>query len=379
MENISREINLNQLSRNASDEALHLHLTELVALVIQIIITTTACPFTILLNILVILAVKKTPRLQSKANILLACLAATDAFIGLTAQPSSVLDELFRLIDMKRLALIIRHYIHSGALLAGMTNSLLHLMLVTFERLVAIKFTTDHPFLMTEKNIKISVAIFWIIALCIWALRCAAPFAMVFTVGPLVPSCIIFITISYVILYRETLRHRKRIKTEQIPQQEVEMFLKENKALKTAVYVVGSLVLCFIPSSIVFLSYVVEGLSLNNSVYFLSFSRVLMMLNSLLNPLIYFWRDKVMRKLVSPYHRSRDGIVVRTLAFHQWSPGSMLDPMPHVGWVCWFPTLIWEVFLRILGFLSLLKRQHLIWFALIINFIWQCPQLVLQL
>ena len=360
MENISREINLNQLSRNASDEALHLHLTELVALVIQIIITTTACPFTILLNILVIMAVKKTPRLQSKANILLACLAATDTFIGLTAQPSSVLDELFRLIDMKSLALIIRDYIHSGALLAGMTNSLLHLMLVTFERLVAIKFTTDHPFLMTEKNIKISVAIFWIIALCIWALRCAAPFAMVFTVGPLVPSCIIFITISYVILYRETLRHRKRIKTEQIPQQEVEMFLKENKALKTAVYVVGSLVLCFIPSSIVFLSYVVEGLSLNNSVYFLSFSRVLMMLNSLLNPLIYFWRDKEMRKLVSPYHRSRDGIVVRTLAFHQWGPGSMLDPMPHVGWVCWFPTLIWEVFLRILGFLSLLKRQHLI-------------------
>ncbi|XP_074612267.1 lysophosphatidic acid receptor 3-like [Acropora palmata] len=317
MENISREINLNQLSRNASDEALHLHLTELVALVIQMIITTTACPFTILLNILVILAVKKTPRLQSKANILLACLAATDAFIGLTAQPSSILVELFRLIDMKSLALIIRDYIHSGALLAGIANSLLHLMLVTFERLVAIKFTTHHPFLMTEKNIKVSVAIFWIIALCIWALRCAAPFAMVFTVGPLVPSCIIFIAISYVILYRETLRHRKRIKTEQIAQQEVEMFLKENKALKTTVYVVGSLVLCFIPSSIVFLSYVVEGLSLKNSVYFVSFSRVLMMLNSLLNPLIYFWRDKEMRKLVSPYHRSRDGIVVRTLAFHQ--------------------------------------------------------------
>ena len=318
MENISRKINLNQLSTNASDKALiQLHLTELVALIIQIIITTTACPFTILLNILVILAVKKRPRLQSKPNILLACLAATDAFIGLTAQPSIILVELFRFIYMKSLALIIRDYIHSGALLAGITNSLLHLMLVTFERLVAIKFTTHHSFLITGKNIKVSVAIFWIFALCTWALRCVAPYAMVFTVGPLVPSCIIFIAISYVILYRETLRHRKRIKTEEIAHHEVETFLKENKALKTTVYVIGSLVFCFIPSSIIFLSYVVEGLSLKNSVYFLSFSRVLMMLNSLLNPLIYFWRDKEMRKLVSPYRRSRGGEVVRTLAFHQ--------------------------------------------------------------
>ena len=67
MENISHEINLNQLSRNASDEALQFHPTELVALIIQIIITTTACPFTILLNILVISAVKKTPHLQKQA------------------------------------------------------------------------------------------------------------------------------------------------------------------------------------------------------------------------------------------------------------------------------------------------------------------------
>ena len=108
----------------------------------------------------------------------------------------------------------------------------------------------------------------------------------------------IFIAISYVILYRETLRHKKRIKTEQIAQQEVETILKENKALKTTVYVVGSLVLCFMPSLILLVSLAVKSPSLLNSVFFVSFGRVLTMLNSLLNPLIYFWRDKEMRKLV---------------------------------------------------------------------------------
>ena len=302
MENISREINLNQFSRNASDETLQFHLTEPVALIIQLIITTTACPFTILLNILVISAVKKTPHLQSKPNILLACLAATDAFIGLTAQPSSILVELFRLLDMTSLAQKIRLNFHNRVLLAGITNSMFHLMLVTFERLVAIKFTIHHPFLITDKYIMVSVASFWIIALCSLALRYIIPNVVLLTVASLVVICIIFIAISYVILYSETLRHKKRIKTEQVAQQEVETFLKENKALKTTVYVVGSLVLCFTPSLFLLVSLIVKRLSVvANSVSFVSFCRVLSMLNSLLNPLIYFWRDKEMRKIVLPF------------------------------------------------------------------------------
>ena len=202
---------------------------------------------------------------------------------------------------MKSLAIMIRDYIHSGVLLAGITNSLLHLMLVTFERLVAIKFTIHCPFLVKEKNIKVYAAIFWIIAFCSWVLKCTTIYVVPFTLGLLVPTCIIFISISYVILYRETLRHKKRIKTEQIAHQEVQNFLKENKALKTTVYVVGSLVLCFIPSSFLLVSAAVESISLEKSVYYMSFCRVLIMLNSLLNPLIYFWRDKEMRKLVLPF------------------------------------------------------------------------------
>ena len=301
MTNVS-EISLKQFPRNISDEGLQLQLPEQVVLIIQIIISTTTCPLTIQLNILVIFAVKKRPQLQSKPNIMLACLAATDAFIGLTAQSSYILLETFQVSGMNSLAQAIRFHWHDRAILAGVTNSLLHLMLVTFERLVAIKFTIHYPFLITEKNIKVSVVIFWIITFCSWPLRYITPYVAAFTVGPLVPSCMIFIAISYVILYRETLRHKKRIKFEQIAQQEVETFLKENKALKTTVYVVGSLVLCFIPSLLLFVSLAVKSPSLVNSVYFVSFCRMFAMLNSLLNPLIYFWRDKEMRRLVLPFY-----------------------------------------------------------------------------
>ena len=59
--------------------------------------------------------------------------------------------------------------------------------------------------------------------------------------------CILFISFSYVILYRETLRHQKKIKTQQLPQEEVERFIRESKALKTTVLVVGAVMLCFLP------------------------------------------------------------------------------------------------------------------------------------
>ena len=60
-------------------------------------------------------------------------------------------------------------------------------------------------------------------------------------------SCILFESFSYVLLYRETLMHKQRMKTQQLPQEEVERFVRENKALKTTVYVVGAVVLCFLP------------------------------------------------------------------------------------------------------------------------------------
>ena len=46
----------------------------------------------------------------------------------------------------------------------------------------------------------------------------------------------------------------------------------------------------------------------------------------------------------------------------------------YVGWVCWFSTLLWEVFRRVLRLSALLKDLHLIW----VNFNLHCPQLVPQ-
>ena len=69
---------------NALDEPPRLSAQEQMCLIINIILNIITYPFTVLLNALVIIAVKTRPTLQSNAN-------ATDAVSGVLAQPSFIL------------------------------------------------------------------------------------------------------------------------------------------------------------------------------------------------------------------------------------------------------------------------------------------------
>ena len=191
---------------------------------------------------------KRRPRLQTNSNILLACLAATDALTGLIVQPSFILWKISLILGAGNSEGILNF--HNSSLYTALYSSSLHLMLVTFERLLAIKFTLSYLNIITEKNIKRTVTVFWIIAFTSGVFRLFGFQARILVRGTLalvVISCIPFVVFSYIILYRETRRHKKKIKTQQLPQEEVERFTKENKALKTTVFVVGAVILCLLP------------------------------------------------------------------------------------------------------------------------------------
>ena len=183
-------------------------------------------------------------------------------------------------------------------------------MLVTGERLIAIKFFTRYPYLVTKQNIKHTVTVLWILAIT-WGITemlaqvCSKGpiFYMYFPVAIILISCVLFITYSYVTLYRETLRQRKKIKIQQLPQEAVERFAKENKALKTTVYIVGAVVFCLLPMAFlpIWIVSLPPGVNPTKLKFFYAYTpwiRTFGILNSLLNPLIYCWRQKEMRKFV---------------------------------------------------------------------------------
>ena len=283
---------------------------------ISIIINCISCPFTVLLNVLVIMAVKRRPRLQNNANILLACLAVTDALAGLTVQPSFIAWESCRLLNCSYTDEI--KAFHNQSIRFLCLCSVLHLTLVTCERLIAIKFTMRYCSLVTKKSIKVAVITVWVFNTMIEGILARLT---IFTnnmrnklFSVIVIFCTLFIALAYFILYRETSRHRTMIKTHQRPQEEVKRFAKESKALKTTVFVVASAVLSFMPMAIILLIKitVLKGTTGNNMVAILSpLVRTCAMLNSLLNPLVYCLRQREMRKFVLkvPCRQSVDPVI----------------------------------------------------------------------
>ena len=272
--------------------------------IITIIINIITSPLTVLLNVLVIVAVIRRPRLQSYPNILLACLAVTDVLTGLITQPSFVLCGILQLLGMNESEVTLCSFNYS-ALRTLSLCSCLHLMLITCDRLIAIKFTPRYPYLVTTRNIKLAVLTVWIFCLISEVLRQInnrpikkiSYFLTVFTFI----SCTFFIVFSYLALYREILRHQERIKTQQIPQEEVKRFAKEHKALKTTLFVVCVVLLCFLPMIFVL---VLRGPRLTTSrTVFKPWIFTFLMLNSLLNPLIYCWRQEEMRKFAFRFKR----------------------------------------------------------------------------
>ena len=93
------------------------------------------CPFTTLLNVLIIISVKTKVFLRTKSNIALACLAVTDSVMGLIGQPVFISLVITRLQGEDTLNLkqaVVNAFIFNFRLLT--TLSLFHLALINVER-----------------------------------------------------------------------------------------------------------------------------------------------------------------------------------------------------------------------------------------------------
>ena len=268
--------------------------------IINVIINSIACPFTVGLNVLVITAIKRRTSLQSNANIVLGFLAVTDVLTGLTSQPLVIIENITLLLGTVDTYAIFREFQVFFFGFLG-RSSCLHLMTVVFERLVAIKFPYRYPYVMTKRNIKLAVLFCWIYsAFCrvgLYLIDKSSSLHGIIASHVLV-ACVISVSSSYVVLYYETRRHQKMIKAQRLSQEDVERFVKDRKALKTTVLVVAAVGLCFLPGSLYLALKNFLSAFENKSDIVREITRTLFLLNSFLNPLIYCWRQREMRKFI---------------------------------------------------------------------------------
>ena len=271
-------------------------------IVTAIILNILSFPVTILMNVLVIMAVKTRARLQSKYNILLACLSGTDLLVGTISQPASIAGEIYVIQGLSLIEYCRFHTETYALFMIPIISSLFHLAIISIERFIAMKYTLRYETIVTKLRLRKAVVTSWVIACFPVFYNLSEKFKIVIKVasilvGLLTLSLILFCHVS---VYFVTRRHEKRIKCEQVSPQAAADFAKEKKALKTTRIIIMALLLCFLP---VILHYFFLPLYFKSSNYVLNVLvlshpvvATILSLNSLCNPIIYCYRNKMFRK-----------------------------------------------------------------------------------
>ena len=284
---------------------------------IRVAVNALTCPLIILLNILVMVAVKTKRQLRTKSNIALACLATTDLMVGLVIQPLQIAFDSFLLKSQENnfCTLTKVQIIASNKCLAASFN---HLLLMSAERYVAIK----HPFTYENEVTEVRIIIASGLA---WAAAFALPLDNVFmtethfvtrlAVFIILPVILFFPAMIYfnVAVYKEVRRNEKQIAANQVSLEAKEKLLKNKKAFYTTTVVLLAIFLCYIPTNVcvaILISFK-DSFPGNVGHATLSLVTLLPVLNSLFNPLIYAVRIRYFRvafiQLLSrkKYFRSR--------------------------------------------------------------------------
>ena len=260
-------------------------------------------PVTIVMNVLVIMAVKTRPRLQSKYNILLACLAGTDLLVGAATQPSYIVGQIYVIKGISLPEYCGYHKLTNLLVLSPIFASVLHLALISIERFVAMKYTFSYVTIVTGFRLKIAVVSSWVFAFFPAILQSLSK--NLGFISNVVSVIVLFVNIFLIVfchlsVYFVTRRHEKQIKCEQVSPQAAADFAKEKKALKTTRIIIMALLVCLFPLFLyVFFwflfskrnSHTGNVILLSQPVFVWWYS-----LNSLCNPFIYCYRNTMFRE-----------------------------------------------------------------------------------
>ena len=269
-----------------------------VCLILNIIINIFTFPFTANLNVLVIIAVKTKRRLRAhKSNIAIALLATTDLVAGSFAQPVFIAGLISILVNYNSDLcpfMALRSLIN---MLVGV--SILHMLLISGERYLAIKRPFAHISLVKESNLLIASALAWLLPLilnvCFPLVENTTAFVMIDnTIMLLSVACIAYCHFS---VYLETRRHRRQIADQQVTQETRKQLLKDKRAFKVTSLIVAAILLCSLPM-IVFKIVITKFPSLvpleEKYMLFLSITSM-NLLNSFIDPIIYAVRLRKFR------------------------------------------------------------------------------------
>ena len=273
-------------------------------------ITTIACPVTVLLNLLVIIAVTTRRELKTNSNILLCSLAVADLLVGAVSMSLTItLDALVLQRFLFEDIICTIHITSVFVMYTVYSASFLHLLVIAWERYVATVKWMKYKVIVTKERVKKCTGFTWFSALLIVvpgmvmeivnvryeAILVVDVILTIFWVG-----CFLFILYFYVEVY---LGVRKQNRTQVRSVNALIRAKLETKVAFTTFWITLAVCISGVPTNLFYLLRGTWPLLRNGSMF--RWAETTLQLNSLVNPLLYFYRNPRFRKAALELLRCR--------------------------------------------------------------------------
>ena len=279
-----------------NSEVEELHSTYIANCVFNSFLSSTA----IMLNIITMHAIRKTSSMPETLKTLLLSLAVSDVGVGLLAQPfyiSLMVEWLQRNNPGCKTNIVLIFIVN--ALSSG---SFFIVVAISVERFLAIHLHLRYQELVTHKRVVV-------VMISIWVLGGFLPVAMfwiprdIFLLVKFISGVIgvLLTTVAYIRIYLAVRHHKNQIQALQVQQVaengEMTNFISLVKSAVGIFYVYLVFLICYFPFVISLVALSINGTSINLKRCLL-YSLTVMFLNSSLNPVIYCWKMRHIRRAV---------------------------------------------------------------------------------
>ena len=260
--------------------------------IINCVLNTPLVLISILDNALVLAAIIRTPSIRSTSMIMLCSLAVSDLLVGFLAQPIYIAKELTRDLSVHNAWMMI------GPSLCAV--SFLTITAITVDRFLALHYHMRYATLVTKSRVKYTLVIIWLISFLgsgyqFWSLRVQR-----FLVGVAIVICLVISTFSYIRIYLIVRRHQLQIHAQQQAVQSsnaennLNMVRLKRSAMNTFIFYIV-LIICYLPLYVILTLHGISGKDWQPE---WKFADTVVFMNSSINPFLYCWRLRELRKAV---------------------------------------------------------------------------------
>ena len=253
----------------------------------------------VMLNIVAIIALRKTPSLPKPLKVLLLSISVSDLCVGLLVQPLYV---ALHMINEDKPIFKPLATVNAISTTFFCTATLLGICAVSVDRFLTIHLQPRYQEIVTHRRVEAVVISIWVLSAVlslsrtgIYSEKANRIILAIFVF--IILGCLVAIAIIYVKLYVVLKHHIMQVQAFNINLDSqttvaIENTARQKKCTVAIFYLYLTLLICYLPNACIALMFVV-GADFPSEM--ISFSDALVYLNSSLDPLIYCWKMRQVR------------------------------------------------------------------------------------